>query len=525
MSLGPHDTKNTINENYQISNQLLQESYFKGKSPSNFQFQPNQITTQNSLSYAQSINQYSYPQANATYFNLPQQQFSGNQDLPYQNYQQIDPSKFHYGNLLYTAESSNKLDRSAYIHLIETEKYYWLIDLINDIDFWKSYVPSFCFKSADENSDPFLLDCLINCSKQRDFPLERLTKIQSERWNKIKSSFPLENSHLVELETILISICLILLSIYLKELANHLTGFHKIVLNNQIRLFNQISNRTTDLLKLKSGKTGFVVVGCIQTVAVLKFLITRKHSLDQDKGLSFGSILNNQGRSFESEDSNAEITYPENTGSSFSVDMTPMLNMTKFDKANLNNSFKDFDYVQLKFAKNSKKEYKSDAFKLREYFWYLIKLTYLMYNPDADQEMEIDYNFLSKHENSNTSSLLEASSEAQMNSFTILPYNNFQETPSFNKQLAGSITSSNHFPFLSSRHTACGILTETISKLLNPDKEDVIRNSNNKIKEIFDQIENSLIEPKTERQWRDTFGWALSVDNASASNFSLDGNS
>ncbi|EGW31702.1 uncharacterized protein SPAPADRAFT_67731 [Spathaspora passalidarum NRRL Y-27907] len=512
--------RNTISENYQISNQLLQESYFKSGQSSGFQlpnqeFQPNQLTQQ-SLMYSQPVNTYGYPQS-SVYFNhqLVSQPFPIQQGSQYQQYRnQFDPTRFHYGNLLYTGESSNKMDSSGYIHLLEIERYYWLLDLTNDLDLWKSIIPSLCVKAAEQDQDLFLLDCLINCSNQRDLLLEKLTQVQLEKWHNFRSIVPLCETHLPLLETLLASVCLILLSIYLRVPQEQLTGYHRSVLNNQVRLFNKVVTKAGELLRKKSGKT-VVVIGCIHSVSILKYLLTRKYTLDNR--LSFDSILNHDRDSFKIprdslEDIDEEIQYPENNPLSYPVDMSSFVNLTQFDKHNLNNSFSDFDFLQLKFASDSKKEYKSDAFKLREYFWYLIKLTYIMNNPEAAQGIEIDYNFFSKHENPASSQ--DGTPQPHINSFNILPNYNLQDTSPFIKPLSGSHSSTNDFPFLSDRHTVCAILTEVIAKLLNQDNQTAIQNSNCKIRNIFDQIDSSLIDSQTKLQWKCCFGWAMLGDNS-----------
>lgn len=45
-----------------------------------------------------------------------------------------------------------RYDISSYIQLIENEKYYTLLDLTNEIDIWKSIVPTLCLRTSDKDS-------------------------------------------------------------------------------------------------------------------------------------------------------------------------------------------------------------------------------------------------------------------------------------------------------------------------------------------------------------------------------------
>lgn len=79
----------------------------------------------------------------------------------------------------------------------------------------------------------------MSCSRQNSPNLPQLTNEQLNKWLQIKDSLVgIENIQLFE--HLLISVVLILHGIYLTITRERLTDYHKIVLNNQSKLFAKV---------------------------------------------------------------------------------------------------------------------------------------------------------------------------------------------------------------------------------------------------------------------------------------------
>ncbi|CAK7895366.1 hypothetical protein CAAN1_05S03268 [[Candida] anglica] len=76
-------------------------------------------------------------------------------------------------------------DLKTFIHLLQDQKYYWLLDMFNELSIWKSFIPSYCNRlgerdptaggdgnrpiksgSIDQLTSTLLIKCLLCCSHQ-----------------------------------------------------------------------------------------------------------------------------------------------------------------------------------------------------------------------------------------------------------------------------------------------------------------------------------------------------------------------
>ncbi|KAG7664731.1 uncharacterized protein J8A68_001756 [[Candida] subhashii] len=492
----------SISENYEISNQLLNESYFKNQFIQQGQNtnQPQQFPVQDQLLYPQSIPSYFYSQPDNPVYRsvqqLPQPQIplsdrvSGGH-FGYVN-TQMQP-RFEYENLIQSRTIPTNVDANVYIHLIENEKYYWLLDLLNDLNIWKSIVPSICIKSAE--TDSFLLDCLLHCSLQNETSLDKLLHQQLEKWNSCRALYPIDAQNSIVFESLLVSVTLIMLGIYLKSIGTRLTEFQKIVLDNQLKLFNKVMVKIEEYLKSKRSKS-VVLISCVHSIIMIKYFIIKIFRLDYGVRVTERTV-----------DVTEEIIYPENSSllssndpfSSHGSELSSLVGLTSFEIANLNHSFKSIDFGQLKY-KSMSNDTKSDASEFRDILWYLIKLNYVITNSDLANQFGIDYNYIYKDQDDLSTSESSLSAMQDGSQFTPIRQQHTSRLPPTNNS-----------------QTACYLLREFIHKLLNMGNPDIIRDANYKIESLFQTIDGSFNDAEVKVQWRKHFDWVLRYINPNVS--------
>lgn len=481
----------SISENYEISNQLLNESYFKNQFI-NSNHDNNQTPTfasNDQFVYSQPISTYFQSQPSdmaqrpiAPLLHMPPPYYSDRMttgQFVYTNPNSLQP-RHEYEPLIQNRETSSHIETNLYIHLIENEKYYWLLDLFNDLNIWKAVIPSICLNAAD--ADPFLIDCLLHCSQQTQIPLERLLQEQLSRWKSFRAIYPIDTQNTSVFEPLLISISLIMLSIYLKFNGERLPEFHKIVLNNQVKIFNKLMVKLEECTKSRRSKS-IVVVGCIHSIVTLKYFIVKEFRLDYGAHFDVHNV-----------DITEDIVYPDNPSllmdsnpysNNGGLDLSSLLTVTNFEIANLNYGFKSIDIAQLKYNSQSI-DVKSEAGEVRELLWYLIKLNYVISNPELAGSFSIDYNFIYKLGNN------------------YLPGSSNQLTKSYQLGIHGS-----KLPLVTDQQKACYIMNEFIHKLINIDNPEIVREVNYRIECMFQQIDDGYGNIDSKQKWRRHFGWAL----------------
>lgn len=208
----------------------------------------------------------------------------------------VSPSHLHSPNVIKFCNLVSQNDIIRCMDLIENEQYYWLLDLFNGMNIWKTMVPSYCVDDQkDRNKSMFLLRCLLNCSAQSEVTtaLPALTLEQQSLWNLIRHDTSCLNSAVPILEELILSVALILLSLYGKSNIK-CTSYIKVVFNNQAKLFEALTYRLGNSSESKKSTTLLVASG-IQLVVILKYMIRRRFGLCIDHpidGVAQSSITN-----------------------------------------------------------------------------------------------------------------------------------------------------------------------------------------------------------------------------------------
>ncbi|RCK57696.1 Adhesion and hyphal regulator 1 [Candida viswanathii] len=459
---------------------------------------------------------------------LSQQQYQNQQQIPPQSLlqmpQQHQSQQFDYPQMSFNQPSMLPLryDISNYIQLIENEKYYTLLDLTNEIDIWKSIVPTLCLRASDKDS--FLLDCLMSCSRQMSPNLPQLTHEQLNKWLQIKDSLVgVENIQLFE--HLLISVVLILYGIYLTITRDRLTDYHKIVMNNQAKLFAKVLEKLNGFIENNRANNSTVLVNCIYTITILKFYINKNFDLSLEfrnqnnnsgvsgssgnsstsAGVSGGtpSTANNtatvttggggggtaSGAVASSSDSGPgavagsggasvlnspdDIVYPTTY---FNADLSYIVNISQHEMRYLNSSYQVFGYEQVR----------NEAQLYKDLLWYLIKVDFILNHPEGATDLIIDYNSIHQI-------------DAHSSSFTA------QHAAAAD---GGSSANTRRYSF-SQRYYARSFIREFIRKLMNMNNSDLVRDVNHQLQSLFVQVDESYMEPEVKLQYRYYFTWTL----------------
>lgn len=413
-----------------------------------------------------------------------------------------------------------RYDISSYIQLIENEKYYTLLDLTNEIDIWKSIVPTLCLRTSDKDS--FLLDCLMSCSRQNSPNLPQLTNEQLNKWFQIKDSLVgIENIQLFE--HLLISVVLILHGIYLTITRERLTDYHKIVLNNQSKLFAKVLKKLNTFIESNRANNSTVLVNCIYTITILKFYINKNFDLSLEyrsqssshhnstsgsnsgvgstatpvgvsggtptistgtsgggggggNGGSSGLANNSSSGGSNGQNSPDDIVYPTTY---FNADLSYIVNLSEQEIKYLNSCYLVFGYEQVR---NESQLYK-------DLLWYLIKVDFMMNHPESSNDLIIDYN---------------AIHQIDALSSTLNPNHHHHHNPHSHPSDSNSRRYGNN-----QRYYARTFIREFIKKLLNMNNSDIIRDVNRQLQNLFVQVDESYLEPEVKLQFRYYFMWTL----------------
>ncbi|KAI5948951.1 hypothetical protein KGF57_005014 [Candida theae] len=258
--------------------QSNQHMPFEEKSTKNM----NKILSQSSSSYSNQSalsSQQSSLETPATSLTLTQQQSS--QMLSYPTSNQVAASSLPYTGIgVQNTTAAVAYDHQYYISILVREQFFWLLDQFNDFNIWQTVIPVVCVKETDN----FLFSCLMNCSQDpsisETIDLKFLVDFQTFKYNQVTEIELIQASNLSLFETLLISVCLVLLSIYLKIPNGKLTAFHKQVLNNQANLFDQLLAKLfIYFMHLGNGEKSLVISSCIQSITILKFFMNKYYDL------------------------------------------------------------------------------------------------------------------------------------------------------------------------------------------------------------------------------------------------------
>lgn len=414
--------------------------------------------------------------------------------------QQDLPHNIEHRDLQNSASDSDisyNVGAKDFINLVQHQKYYWFLDLFNELSIWKLIIPNYCLKlteiehGADE-SNTLLINCLLNCSLDNSFDLNATLDQQLKHWLVLKAIL-LTPENFPKFERLLISIALILLNL-LTKLQHGIWQFNdkcKLIFNNQIKIFNQSTEKLQDLNDAKLRKTKSVVlVSAIHSISILKFFINKQFKQNRSEFDVTDKI------SYDHTKLTAEFT-----------------TLNHFEILNINSFYRKFEYPQISYnlqvQPSRSADTKSDSLKLRQFIWYLIKLDFILKNP-TNSLIEMDYNFIFTDENTlGIPPLMKPSEEQQ----TISDTNNQAELPP-----ASSVKASKKKRRVEPIHSiilpndkgiAIMILREYINKLINSNDDAVKATSNESIKSILESINKSMIEPEIKLLWERNFRWTL----------------
>lgn len=411
---------------------------------------------------------------------------------------------------------SYSLDAQAFVNLIEREKYYWILDLFNELNIWKSVIPTYCLES-DGGKDLFLIDCLLNCSTNSKIDLNILLQQQLSLWYKARTTRLVHSDNISKFENLLISISLILLSVFRNIQKENCTTYMKIILNNQVKIFNKVIAKLKDFLRSKNT-TSIILTSAIQSIVMLKFFLIKKFELESKivntRQLVLNSLLDlqedNQLQEFDgSEDIQEQIDYPllrDKDDYMVEQDLSALVHLTSFEISNLNRSFKKYDFAQISYLTqlgNLRHDFTSDAHKLREYLWYVIKLNYVIHHPD-NKLIEIDYNFIFQSRNVILPNMRPSRGPSSISNLSEL-------LDDGNGTQSGSSRAMSKYRVVlpNDRGVAINLLREYIRKQINLGSTEVIQEANQKIYTIFKLIEESVVEKEIKSMWKSSFIWVL----------------
>lgn len=268
-------------------------------------------------------------------------------------------------------------DSKAFIKLIHNQRYYWILDLFNELDVWKSMVPNYCVrivqasesaheKSKNKNNSTFLLDCLLDC--QEFTSIDRILNNAREQ-QLLWSEFDVNDvtaSSFETFEQILLSIALILLSMLFQATQPSfvITDTFNMVLSNQGKFFRKVIARYQRIPEsvLKTLPTSLLTTASFQAIVALRFLLkmqlkkTYPAYLSQMTSLPF----------VESQVLGMPIVYDLN----YKHTVAEFFNLSPFEESCLSAQFQDLDINEIGMGKES------DSAKLRKFFWSLVELDY-----------------------------------------------------------------------------------------------------------------------------------------------------
>ena len=137
---------------------------------------------------------------------------------------------------------------------------------------------------ANFENDSFLLDCLMSCSRNTSVNLLDLTNEQLNKWSQLKNA-PVISERIQQFEHILISIVLILLGLYLNTTKVRLTDYHKVIFNNQAKLFSHVLRKIHTFITSNKPNSA-VLTNAIQSITMLKFFIDKNYDFSYEFKIS-----------------------------------------------------------------------------------------------------------------------------------------------------------------------------------------------------------------------------------------------
>lgn len=239
------------------------------------------------------------------------------------------------------------------------------------------------------------------------------------------------------------------------------------------------------------------------------------------------------------EDISEEISYNEPTAS-----LREFHRLSRFELITLNTNFKKMDFLQLTYLPTEatqeddspstgdmlpslnvslqpqpvarKAKNTSDGAKLRQYFWYLIRLEYALQNP-RNSTVEVDYNFIFTEQNvidpvGDKSAVSSAVSVPILRQIELATSAVAADSPHKAAGVRASRVSAQDTDRVilpSDQGIAINLVREYIYKLINPDSAAAQKRSDTRIHEIFSIIDGSVCDAGDKAFWHRSFRWVL----------------
>lgn len=389
----------------------------------------------------------------------------------------------------------NNIGAKDFIDLIQHQKYYWFLDLFNELGIWKLVIPNYCLKlsKADNNNDEYktlLINCLLSCSLETSEDLKPILEQQLKYWYTLEL-MQLSTDNLPEFEKLMISIVLILMSILIKLQNNKWQIDHECILifNNQIKIFNKFVDKfqTSNEAKLRKVKSA-VFISSIHSISILKFFFNNQYKVDIN-----------------------QISHTDDISYHYLRITNEFTTLNNFEIININSFYRKYDYPQLnhnlEVQPTRSSDTKSDSLKLRQFTWYLIKLDFILKNP-TNSLIEMDYNFIFTEENLITvPPIIQNPQEDIQNSGNHLEIHPPSASVKASKKKR-RIEPIHSIILPNDRGIAVMLLREYINKLINSNDE-AKSVSNENIKSIFESINKSMMDPEVKFFWERNFSWTL----------------
>ncbi|CAK9439143.1 uncharacterized protein LODBEIA_P33670 [Lodderomyces beijingensis] len=340
--------------------------------------------------------------------------------------------------------------------LVETmtrEKVFWLLDLTSDSNIWSTQISTMCLNETDQ----FYLDCLLASSSYVNPDYITLGNSQFQKWTEVENA-PLASSSIASVEKLLVSVCLILHSIYSKIPRSRLGEYHKTIINNQFGLFGRLVNKIYSSIYNNKNNSSTLVTS-LQNITYLRFYINKLYDL---------SYLATK-RTLEVSTDNILASTP-----SQEPDLENALKMTQFEIEMINTGYQAVDpEATAAAAVIPQPSSHSETRKLKELYWCIIKADYLTNHPAESGKFTSNFSYT------------------------------FENIPSPDSQV----------PLFDNALVARKFLQAFTFKLLYINDLEVIRRSNREILDLFALINGSLLASSAKSQWTRSFEWTLRYVN------------
>lgn len=160
------------------------------------------------------------------------------------------------------------VDPDALVQLILRHRYYWVLDLFNDMAIWRTMIPAYCVRHAHARpTQPLLIQCLMQCRPQTSMSaVAANVQAQLHAWHAVECGDG-------DPEHVLISVVLILLSAFLHctQPSFEVCSAFSMVVASQGRLIRRMA-----LHFPKTRKHSVLTAAAFHAIMILRFLL-RKH--------------------------------------------------------------------------------------------------------------------------------------------------------------------------------------------------------------------------------------------------------